>query len=64
MLSQSPLPVEQCCLRMPHVEKGMAVGLFGGSFNPPHAGLESSKPLKRRFESLKSQLRILILNRR
>lgn len=25
-------------LRMPHVEKGMVVGLFGGSFNPPHAG--------------------------
>lgn len=25
-------------LRMPHVEKGMAVGLFGGSFNPPHQG--------------------------
>ena len=25
-------------LRMPHVEKGMPVGLFGGSFNPPHAG--------------------------
>lgn len=25
-------------LRFPHVEKGMAVGLFGGSFNPPHAG--------------------------
>ena len=23
---------------MPHVEKGMKVGLFGGSFNPPHAG--------------------------
>ena len=23
---------------MPHVEKGMAVGLFGGSFNPPHQG--------------------------
>jgi nicotinate-nucleotide adenylyltransferase len=23
---------------MPHVEKGMAVGLFGGSFNPPHDG--------------------------
>jgi nicotinate-nucleotide adenylyltransferase len=23
---------------MPHVEKGLAVGLFGGSFNPPHAG--------------------------
>lgn len=25
-------------LRMPHVEKGMTVGLFGGSFNPPHDG--------------------------
>ena len=25
-------------LRMPHVERGMKVGLFGGSFNPPHAG--------------------------
>ncbi|HTV69959.1 MAG TPA: nicotinate-nucleotide adenylyltransferase [Rhizobiaceae bacterium] len=23
---------------MPHVERGMQVGLFGGSFNPPHAG--------------------------
>ncbi len=23
---------------MPHVERGMAVGLFGGSFNPPHEG--------------------------
>ncbi|MET3663011.1 nicotinate-nucleotide adenylyltransferase [Aquamicrobium ahrensii] len=35
MPSQSPPPA---CLRMPHVEKGMQVGLFGGSFNPPHAG--------------------------
>lgn len=25
-------------LRIPYVERGMAVGLFGGSFNPPHAG--------------------------
>jgi nicotinate-nucleotide adenylyltransferase len=25
-------------LSMPHVERGMAVGLFGGSFNPPHEG--------------------------
>ncbi len=25
-------------LRMPHVEKGMQIGLFGGSFNPPHTG--------------------------
>ncbi|OBZ93747.1 nicotinate-nucleotide adenylyltransferase [Pararhizobium polonicum] len=23
---------------MPHVESGMTVGLFGGSFNPPHEG--------------------------
>lgn len=23
---------------MPHAERGMAIGLFGGSFNPPHAG--------------------------
>jgi nicotinate-nucleotide adenylyltransferase len=25
-------------LVMPHVEDGMVVGLFGGSFNPPHEG--------------------------
>lgn len=25
-------------LRMPHVEPGMTIGLFGGSFNPPHQG--------------------------
>jgi len=31
-------PVAARYLRMPHVEKGMQVGLFGGSFNPPHAG--------------------------
>ncbi|MGU3576921.1 nicotinate-nucleotide adenylyltransferase [Brucellaceae bacterium C25G] len=30
--------VSLCDLRMPYVEKGMSVGLFGGSFNPPHAG--------------------------
>lgn len=23
---------------MPHVERGMQIGLFGGSFNPPHQG--------------------------
>lgn len=25
-------------LKIPHVENGMSVGLFGGSFNPPHQG--------------------------
>lgn len=25
-------------MRLPHAEPGMAIGLFGGSFNPPHAG--------------------------
>jgi len=25
-------------LKMPHAGRGMAIGLFGGSFNPPHAG--------------------------
>ncbi|WP_081784696.1 nicotinate-nucleotide adenylyltransferase [Nitratireductor aquibiodomus] len=34
----SPPSVPARYLRMPHVEPGMAVGLFGGSFNPPHAG--------------------------
>jgi len=30
--------VDSATLRMPHVEPGMAVGLFGGTFNPPHDG--------------------------
>ncbi len=38
MLSSSQPEVPARYLRMPHVEKGLAVGLFGGSFNPPHAG--------------------------
>ena len=36
MTPQTLLPPSY--LRMPHAEPGMAVGLFGGSFNPPHAG--------------------------
>lgn len=36
-MSDSP-QVPAPYLRMPHVEQGMAVGLFGGSFNPPHGG--------------------------
>jgi nicotinate-nucleotide adenylyltransferase len=34
----TPPEVPPHYLRMPYVEKGMQVGLFGGSFNPPHAG--------------------------
>lgn len=34
----NPEPIPSRYLRMPHVEKRMQVGLFGGSFNPPHAG--------------------------
>ncbi|KRB62908.1 nicotinate-nicotinamide nucleotide adenylyltransferase [Rhizobium sp. Root708] len=30
--------IDRHYLRMPHTERGMVVGLFGGSFNPPHAG--------------------------
>jgi nicotinate-nucleotide adenylyltransferase len=30
--------VDSRYLALPHVERGMAVGLFGGSFNPPHEG--------------------------
>ncbi|TAY76680.1 nicotinate-nucleotide adenylyltransferase [Rhizobium ruizarguesonis] len=30
--------VDRHYLRMPHSERGMVVGLFGGSFNPPHQG--------------------------
>jgi nicotinate-nucleotide adenylyltransferase len=30
--------INQRYLTMPHTERGMVIGLFGGSFNPPHAG--------------------------
>ena len=33
-----PGGIERRHLVMPHVEPGMSVGLFGGSFNPPHDG--------------------------
>ncbi|HEX2017829.1 MAG TPA: nicotinate-nucleotide adenylyltransferase [Aurantimonas sp.] len=29
---------ERAALAIPHAEHGMTIGLFGGSFNPPHAG--------------------------
>ncbi|GGD42895.1 putative nicotinate-nucleotide adenylyltransferase [Aureimonas glaciei] len=32
------LDVAAADLRLPHTESGMTVGLFGGSFDPPHAG--------------------------
>ena len=36
-------------LRIPHIEPGCSVGLFGGSFNPPHSGhrLVADTALKR-----------------
>jgi nicotinate-nucleotide adenylyltransferase len=37
-MPSSPALISPRYLRMPHVEKGMQVGLFGGSFNPPHGG--------------------------
>ncbi|QRM43694.1 nicotinate-nucleotide adenylyltransferase [Rhizobium sp. BG4] len=33
-----PEEIDRRYLRMPHTERGMVVGLFGGSFNPPHQG--------------------------
>ncbi len=36
--SSQPKAVGAAFLRMPHAARGLSVGLFGGSFNPPHAG--------------------------
>lgn len=33
-----PDGIDPAALAMPHTEPGMVVGLFGGSFNPPHQG--------------------------
>ena len=33
-----PEEIDPRYLRMPHTERGLVVGLFGGSFNPPHQG--------------------------
>ncbi|MEX6508807.1 nicotinate-nucleotide adenylyltransferase [Jiella sp. M17.18] len=42
MTPPSPNPdtrgLDPADLTIPHTESGMAIGLFGGSFNPPHSG--------------------------
>ena len=38
MLSSLQPAVPSRYIRMPHAARGLTVGLFGGSFNPPHAG--------------------------
>ena len=36
--SALPLAAYEAALKIPHLEDGMSIGLFGGSFNPPHEG--------------------------
>ncbi len=38
METRSATPSLKKALQIPYAEPGMQIGLFGGSFNPPHEG--------------------------
>ncbi len=43
-----PQGIDTTALAIPHTEPGMVIGLFGGSFNPPHQGHRMVAEIARR----------------